>query len=49
MFSPSTLDLFAKLLADLTLNVGAPDFEEWVETVVTAKRELTAAQNEVTG
>jgi hypothetical protein len=45
-FSADTLNLFAKLIAEVTLNASADDFEEWAAIVITAKRELRAAQEE---
>lgn len=41
--SPGTLALFARLLDNVTLNVGAPDFEDAAVQVLTAKKELAAA------
>ena len=43
MFSPDVLALFDGLLRQVTLNVGADDFEEMAVTVTKAKRELAAA------
>lgn len=45
-FSGESLALFRKLLSDVTLNVGAPDFEEWAQAVITAKRELAEAERD---
>ncbi len=41
--SPATLALFKQLLDNVTLNVGAPDFEEAAQQVLTARRELAEA------
>ncbi len=43
MFSPEVIQLFAHLLSQVTLNVGADDFEELAVTVAKAKREIAAA------
>lgn len=42
-FSPEVLAFFARLLSQVTLNVGADDFEETAATAATAKREVQAA------
>ncbi len=44
--SPETLALFKQLLDNVTLNVGAPDFEEAAQQVLAARRELAEAMAE---
>lgn len=42
MFSPDVLDLFRRLLMNVTVSAAADDFEEVAALVVKAKRELSA-------
>lgn len=42
--SLSTLELFERLLADVTLSASAPDFEEWAVKVTLAKKDITDAR-----
>jgi hypothetical protein len=42
-FSPGTLQLFARLLEQVSLSVQADDFEETAQAVIVAKKELEKA------
>ena len=43
-FSPATIELFEKLLGMVQVKADAPDFEQTVATIITARRELNEAK-----